>query len=328
MNIFYVFQYLYYYMLFLCVKIMNVFQPSTEIIIKPKSPTEIYESSYICKFLKTFESSDQTQYNSNIDKISYNRKEFIPLLTEPTNVYEKKWKRNILYETTPRGNIIMHYDIFKQGFVYYSDQSVTYNILNTAAMKYCLYFSCRDFFIDEKILPSPSPFTQLLLDEEKKDDDKKKESIKQMIPNIQNARLAKFKNYALVEKPATTINDKSITDITKSTEKMYIMNKFINLGKIINFSFIPKIPVNTIKKEPTTFDKFFTQIETSTSYLNGPILDQEPINESINIQTDCTITETINPSFDKVNQGFDKVNQGFDKSNLSYKSFKESRKTE
>ena len=308
-------------MLFLCVKLMNVFQPSAKIIIIPKSPTEIYESSYICKFLKTFESSVQTQYNSNIDQISYNRKEFIPLLTDPTNEYEKKWKRNVLYETTPRGNIIMHYDIFKQGFVYYSDQSVTYNILNAAAMKYCLYFSCRDFFIDEKILPSPSPFTQLLLDEEKEDADKKKESVNQMIPNIQNARLAKLKNYALVEKPAT-MNNKSITDITKSTEKMYVMNKFINLGKIINFSFISKIPVNTIKKEPTTFDKFFTQIETSTSY---PI---EPINMQYNIQTDCTINETTNPRFDKVNPSFDKVNPSFDKVNLSYKAFKESRKTE
>ena len=95
-------------MLFLYVKLMNVFQPSAKIIITPKSPTEIYESLYIRKFLKTFESSVQTQYNSNIDQNSYNRKEFIPLLTDPTNEYEKKWKRNILYETTPRGNITMH----------------------------------------------------------------------------------------------------------------------------------------------------------------------------------------------------------------------------
>jgi hypothetical protein len=265
MNIFYIFRYLYYYTLFLCVKFTRFFQPTQELVIKPKTDIEIYESSYNKRFLKIFNepslSQDndlgQNKYNSNIDPILYNRKELLEELKDPNNEYEKKWQKNILYETTPRGNIAMHYDIFKQGFAYYADQSITYNMLNVAAMKYCVYFSCRDFFIDEKILPELSPFTKIILEEEKVENDKKNESVKKMIPNMVNARLAKLKNYSIQPELVKTELVKP-----ESTDKMYIMNKFIYLGKTNNFSFIQKVPIKKVTiKEPSSFDAMFTDIQ-------------------------------------------------------------------
>ena len=258
----------------------QVHPPPVEI---PKTKTEIYESSYTQKFLKTFEKLEQTVYNSNIDAILYDRKELLEQLIDSNNEHEKKWRKNILYETTPRGNIVMHYDIFKQGFAYYSDQAITYNILNVAAMKYCVAFSCRDFFLDEKILNQPSTFTKIRVDEEKAESDKKKEYVKQMIPNMANARLAKFKNYA-IDKPKID-NTTSTQSVNPVVEPEYVMNKFINLGKTNNFSFIQKIgkPI-TLSLNATTastqFDAMFTDIKVEPK-LNYKLFKENKLKEEL-----------------------------------------------
>ena len=79
-------------------------------------------------------------------KIFYNKKEYKQAIKEENNDLEKKWKSNILYKNTPRGNILMYYDAFKLGFVYTCDTSVSYDILNALAMKYVTEFRCLDFF--------------------------------------------------------------------------------------------------------------------------------------------------------------------------------------
>ena len=259
-------------MVFLFVKIMKLFQPQAPPQEIVKTPIEIYEESYMPKFLKSFEQPEQTVYNSNIDPILYTRKELLEQLKDSENIYEKTWRNNILYESSPRGNIVMYYDVFKQGFAYYSDQSITYNILNVAAMKYCMHFSCRDFFQDESILTQPSAFTKLMLEEEKEESDKKKQSVKERIPTITNARFAKLKNYAIDNnndktqklKDSTTSNDQK-----KEPEKIFIMNKFIYLGKTNNFDFIQKtakpsslIPILPASNKPTMFDEMFTDVKT------------------------------------------------------------------
>ena len=310
MKLSYTLQYLYYYMLFLFTKLMNAFKNSyifTKRVppIKIKSEIEKYELSYLIKFMKTIDISTE-QPNSNIDAILYNRKELLEQLKDPNNEYEKKWRKNILYETTPRGNIVMHYDIFKQGFAYYSDQTITYNLLNVAAMKYCVYFSCRDFFTDDHILTSPSPFTKILMDEEKAEADKKRELVKQQIPNMANARLVKFKNYSTVVTPddkTKIVSDNSKRDETKDkNESLYTMNKFINLGKIINFSFTQKIPIN---KQKITINEPTVQTTVNSS------LFSELFESDIKINLD-------KGNLDKGN--LDKGN--LDKGKMNYKSFK------
>jgi hypothetical protein len=120
------------------------------------------DSKYILplksKFLKTFE-NQTILYNENIDPIFYDKKEFSICVSETNNRLENSWKTKMLFENTPRGNIIMFYDAYKLGFSFYSDQNViSYDILNAAAMKYVSIFRCRDFFIDETITPTSSPF--------------------------------------------------------------------------------------------------------------------------------------------------------------------------
>jgi hypothetical protein len=250
--------------------------------VKPKTDIELYEGTYLPKFLDIIKNLDQTteqKYNTNIEPILYTRKELLELLKDPKNPYEEKWRKNILYETTPRGNIVMYYDIFKQGFTYYSDHTMTYTILNTAAMKYCLYFSCLDFFMDDHILNDRvSPFTRLLLEEEKTEADKKKENIKQMIPNISNARFAKLKNYSA--QPSTQENPDQTQEKLVKTEKPkeLMINKFINLGKISNFSFIQKTvkPSPIINSKPTMFDEMFSDVKIA----NKEVLNYKKFKEN------------------------------------------------
>ena len=94
----------------------------------------------------------------------------------------------------------MHYEPYKQAFVYYCDINIDYDSLNILAMKYVRYFQCIDFFIDEEILK-----------------------------NVENNNvfLKRIKNDVIKTK-------------NKFNENGYIKNKFIYLGKIVNFNFLKK----------------------------------------------------------------------------------------
>ncbi len=265
---------------------MKQFQPPAQEPIKSKTAIEIYEESYSPKFLGIIKNLDQTvhhKYNANIDNILYNRAELLECMKDPKNLYEEKWQKRILYETTPRGNIVMYYDVFKQGFAYYTDQTMTYSILNIAAMKYCLYFSCLDFFIDEQVLlDHVSPFCKMIQDEEKAENDKKKEYVKQHLPNITGARFAKLKNYSLNhDKDQYNTQTKLNQDKDKYQAKPpdQIINKFINLGKISNFSFIQKITKKvTLDSGPTKFDEMFSDV----TIINKEVMNYKAFKENMN----------------------------------------------
>ena len=195
------------------------------------------------KFLKTFENLS-INFNENIESIFYDKKEFSSCVIESENHLEKDWRTRIMFETTPRGNIIMFYDAYKLGFSFFCDQKViSYDILNAAAMKYVSLFRCRDFFIDETITPTSSPFIKLhLTDEPKKE-----------LSKSDKSAFVKLQNYSKDLHP----NKKGSTHSAVSLEKMQpnktginepekMKNKFLYLGKIHNFKmtqFVPKYKV-------------------------------------------------------------------------------------
>ena len=61
-------------------------------------------------FLKSFQEENFIKHSENIDPVFYNRDEYNKIISAADNEVEPKWKRRILYESTPRGNIIMFYD--------------------------------------------------------------------------------------------------------------------------------------------------------------------------------------------------------------------------
>ena len=176
--------------------------------------------------------SQKTNYNTNMDACLYNRKECSELMLDPENELEKKWKSRILFETTPRGNIIMHYNPFKNAFAYYCDNaSLPYAILNAVVMKYVLLYRCIDLFIDEHVTGEhPSPLIQIIKEYEK-EQDKIPDNEKLALPK--SKAFAKFKNY---NKQTTDNSDPNKSEST--TPKM--INSIVYMGKIANFSFIQK----------------------------------------------------------------------------------------
>lgn len=192
------------------------------------------------------------KFNDNIDDVFYSKKDYQKLLTDADNYLEKKWKRNILFENTPRGNIIMYYDVYKQGFSYYSDSSsVSYDILNAVAMKYVYFFRCKDFFIDQNIA-TDSRLINIHFVEEKTE----KHETKTDTNRFDGAPFAKFKNYNTAENKVTNNNvggNNNNNNNDKKPVSQKLRNKFIHLGKVCNFKLTQPInkknPVNGFKSK-------------------------------------------------------------------------------
>ena len=201
---------------------------------------------------------DELNANANIDPIFYDKKEFSTCVMEADNHLEKIWRTRIIFENTPRGNVIMFYDAYKLGFSFFCDQNVvSYDILNAVAMKYVRIFNCYDFFIDDSITPISSPFIKLHFSEDEK---KNKPTSK----DGNNSAFVKLRNYSKENSDKKQLSIKGSEDIKESffsqlfpsikvaqtdaliktdknvPEKM--KNKFVYLGKIHNFKMTQSIP--------------------------------------------------------------------------------------
>jgi len=225
MNFRYFIQYFYY----LCLRILYLsgFYKPLQI---PKIKTFIEENSeYITplktKFLKSF-SKEKLDFNENINPIFYSKKELNEYLQDSHNKLEKIWKTRILFENTPRGNVIMFYDPYKLGFSFYCDQKViSYGVLNAVAMKYVLTYRCRDFFMDESVVPveNLSKLIEIHFSEEKKN---KVSDVKKTFAKLRD--YSKENPNSKMKQPQTFIESHK--------------NTFIYLGKTNNFRITQSFP--------------------------------------------------------------------------------------
>ena len=191
---------------------------------------DLYIKQNTDRFLISFTKTTNI-LNSNIDPLFYVKTAFLDTIKNEENSIEPEWKRRILFETTPRGNIIMYYDAYKQGFTYFSDTNcIPYIVLNAVAMKYVLTFFCRDFFVDDQVTPenSPSPLIEIHYAIPKINKPKQDST---STNTLQSAPFAKFKNYS------KSTDNTQINNITK-LDNEYNRNKFFSLGKIVNFKML------------------------------------------------------------------------------------------
>lgn len=221
------------------------FKKPTIEAIKP-DPMMVFIKQRQDRLLRTYD--NKIDMNMNIEPIFYNKSKFSECMREENNPLEQRWKKNLLYESTPRGAIFMYYDVYKSGFAYYADQNyIPYPILNAMAMKYVVMFFCRDFFMDDSITKEPSKLLDLTSDPE---------PIIKRTNKPSNQHMAKFKNYK-------TVTD-SISDIKPA---IIIRNKFISLGKPYNLPIIQKtskIPkLDMSGSGPSKFDAIFSKPKLS-----------------------------------------------------------------
>lgn len=177
--------------------------------IKPKKID--YHKLYLEDQKQMFLTKYDASLNSNID-VLYDFDKSKEIMKTNGNGLEKSWKRRLLYQNVllknnNRVNVMMYYDPYKQGFAYYCDVYVDYDALNILAMKYVRYFECMEFFVDEKILNEVQGKSVFL-------DFIKKDKIKSTL---------KVKNKLKTE----NIDD-------------FVKNKFIYLGKMLNFTWLNK----------------------------------------------------------------------------------------
>ena len=227
---------LYVHIVFFFMKIYKMqFVPIVKIEIKEPilSEMDVYIKLQKDRFLKSFENIDnKNSLNANIMSSFYSKMEFQQIMQETNNEIEPVWKCRILFETTPRGNVVMYYDPYKLGFTYYSDvNSIPYSLLNAVAMKYTLVYHCRDLFVDNQITPndSQSPLIDIHFTNKDKPNTNGVEKKTKRV-DFKDAPFAKFKN----NKTIADVN----SHINEVEKKDYNHNKFIFLGKISNFKFI------------------------------------------------------------------------------------------
>jgi hypothetical protein len=235
--------------------------------IEPKSVTELWEEIYEKnkkRYLETFKDKSTEKPNENIEPELYEvnwRKE--NNIDSNTSI-EKKWKTNILMKVTPHGtNVILFYDVYKNGFAYYSNHAIKDKYLNALAMDYVIKFKCRDFFMDDEISPIPSPLIEVTREVEKIDE-KKSEENKVSHRNIYSGQ--QQENDVFIKKKPVKKQESDKEDsntkkqpLEEKKEVQYYRNRFIKMGRAEDFSFLPKKTQKTVFANHTVtgFDTIF-----------------------------------------------------------------------
>lgn len=207
-------------------------------VVTVLSETDNYIEESKNNFLKIMLSrigKEAANLNGNTNPEFYLKQNYQTAISTDKNSLEIEWKHRILFENTPRGNVIMYYDPYKLAFAYYCDtSSMSYKLLNAIAMKYVIRFHCVDLFVDNEILPIEcvSPLIKTLYVDEPT---KNNTSPNQLGIDLKNAPFAKLKKYDTSTKNTNHKND------DKNEKKLIIHNNFVCIGKIINFSFIHKV---------------------------------------------------------------------------------------
>ena len=207
------------------------------------------------------EEKNKTKFMKNnntesIDPIFYDRPLYKKLMEESNNYLEKEWKSRIIYENTPRGNIIMYYDVYKEGFAYYCDQTgISYRVLNIVAMKYTTTFRCQDFFVDNQLIPdNKSPMIGYIQNELEIEEENKRKVTNKLLQHNRNDQTEKNSPFAKLQNYSTNPPNNQIekTQQVKAQEKDKISNKFMYMGKCSNFSMIQKIPHKEVIQKPAS----------------------------------------------------------------------------
>jgi hypothetical protein len=177
-----------------------------------------------------------------------------------------KLKNCFVMEYTPLGNVLMIYDIERESFKFYSDNTIPYRYLEVAARKYVKQFGCRPIFVDmeEELKLAEEKWDKERKEKDEKEEEerrKKEESIKNKKPIEEKKNVfAKFKSYNkesgtghvnIAAPPKNSIPNKNLTS-KQENEKTLLKdkaNRYTYEGKIANFSFIKKIDRKVVDKK-------------------------------------------------------------------------------
>jgi hypothetical protein len=162
-----------------------------------------------------------------------------------------------LFEMTPVGNVIMTYNAKKELFEYYSDCTIPYRYLDTVCRKYVATFWCKPLYVDmnEEIKISEDKTKMLRESNEKKEKEKEEDKVEKK-KNV----FAKFKTYNKdLGRGGGAPPKNSLPGAQKVEDSQPLIvkertNKFLFMGKTMNFSTGKKIPRKEVNKKMTFAD--------------------------------------------------------------------------
>jgi hypothetical protein len=135
-----------------------------------------------------------------LDYIPYEERHDLEELIDETKFTREdleNMEHNVLMENTPDGNVIMRYSNDEEGFEYWADQQINFDILKSAARKYCKLFCCVNLYIDghKEYLKQKDNFDKKLKEEQERQENEENEDneendvfLKPKTQSIKNAK--------------------------------------------------------------------------------------------------------------------------------------------
>jgi len=166
---------------------------------------------------------------------------------------------NFVMEYTPNGNVIMFYDVVRETFTYYADNSIPYRYLQVLARKYVCTFNCPSLYkdtIDPVGDSEPSSATDTAV------------PAVSVVPIPVAPVPEKPSVYAKLKPYNTTAPSKK----ADAVDKKPVTNRYTCSGKINNMSFLKKVPRTLVDKNYSmSFADFKKQQALSSSSSAGSV---------------------------------------------------------
>lgn len=160
--------------------------------------------------------------------------------------YEHTW----IMEKTPDGGVILRYDDFREGFVYYSDTKIQYKYLETVARKYVKTYNCKHLYIDRE--------TQIKEKKQKIEDDERREKEKELMKKEdkeQKEEKEQFSVFANIKSNKQKDEEKQKNKKDK-TIVADTANKYIHLGKFKDNEITNTSSINVKTEKKLSFADF------------------------------------------------------------------------
>jgi len=127
------------------------------------SDMEIFDILYICTIFSLstvmsmvcisqlwFRTHVSEKMLEGLDYIPYENRFQLDEEVKFTEQNKENMEKKILLETTPDGVLVLRYAKEEEGFEYWADLQLDFQILNATARKYCKLFCCEELYIDKK----------------------------------------------------------------------------------------------------------------------------------------------------------------------------------
>jgi hypothetical protein len=156
------------------------------------------------------------KYKDKLKKFEHTTRKYVDIINET------EWDHLMnsqLLETTPFGNVLMHYSSKLDSFVYYSDRVIPYDYVDTVGRKYAMTYQCTSLYITT--LEKEDPLTETVTSADNLDACIQYEK-EQKLPSV----------FAKLKRPRVKKTNENAVPCNGK------INRYTYAGKLSNFTFL------------------------------------------------------------------------------------------